>query len=122
MERCIPFLNAGERKGSALCKEQQNVVGHLHLLAVQFSKKDEIGLRREQSEMLGSLLDNALPRYSSGMAFAMEYCDHKYEILDSHLNGCVCEDGGARLPPNSYYGIRLRGIAGASFNLPAEWV
>ena len=121
MERFTLILNAGEREGRALWKERQNVVGHLHLLAVQFSKKDEIGLWREQSKMLGSLLDNALPRYASGMAFAMEYLDGKYENLDSHLNGCVREGGGPRLPPNSYYGIRLGGISRASFNFHAEW-
>ena len=121
MEGYTLILNAGEREGRALRKERQDVVGDLHLLAVQLSKKDKIGLRREQSKMLGSLLDNALPRYSSGMAFAMGYLDRKYENIDSHLNGGVREGCGARLPPNSYYGIRLRGIAGASFNLPAEW-
>ena len=107
MEGYTLILNAGEREGRALRKERQDVVGDLHLLAVQFSKKDEIGLRREQSKMLGSLLDNALSRYASGMGLGIEYCDYRCENVDSHLDGCVCEGGSARFPPNSYYGIRL---------------
>ena len=64
MEGYTLILNAGEREGRALRKERQDVVGDLHLLAVQWSKKYEIGCAGKL-KMFGSLLDNALPRCAS---------------------------------------------------------
>ena len=50
------FLNAGESEGSAFPKEPQNVVGHLHLLAIQFSDESKVRLPGIQFEVFGGLL------------------------------------------------------------------
>ena len=65
-ERCAISLNAnpGESEGCTFRKEMKDIVRHLHLLAVQLSKKYEIGCAGKL-KMFGSLLDNALPRYAS---------------------------------------------------------
>ena len=50
------LLNAGESEGGAFGKEPQNVVGHLHLLAIQFSEEGKVRPRGIQFEVFSGLL------------------------------------------------------------------
>ena len=54
------LLNAGESEGGAFGKEPQNVVGHLHLLAIQFSEEGKVRLPSIQFKVFDSLLDDYL--------------------------------------------------------------